>query len=289
MGNLLQKHPLASYYVIAFGISWGTVIYGAGGLEGFPAPTEQREANLPWVVLATVGGPSTAGPLAQLALRGNVGSRRGRLARWEHWHLAVGLFAPIAVASTLGLLCWLASPELCKPAIATAENKTELLLSGAGYGVIAGLLEELGWTGFAVPETRKHDGVVTTGVKVGIAWGLWHFLVAVWGSGGPDGSFVLDLFAPWIPWNLLVLPCHRVLMVMMCERTEESSILAAAIMHGTLTASLPLILQPPATGTALCFFHVVFAIVLASLAAVLALVSGKRSDRGVKVDWGKTN
>ena len=34
--------------------------------------------------------------------------------------------------------------------------------------------EELGWTGFAVPELRKRYGILTTGLIVGLLWGVWH-------------------------------------------------------------------------------------------------------------------
>jgi membrane protease YdiL (CAAX protease family) len=146
-----------------------------------------------------------------------------------------------------------------------------LVLIGVGYGVIAGFFEELGWSGFAMPETRKQGhGIVTTGLTVGLMWGLWHFLVALWGSGTEDGSFSFDLFIPWIPWNLLVLPCFRVLMVLLYERTQ--SIPSMSILHGSLTASLPLILMPPATGYALSGFYTILAAVLGI--AIVVLVNG---------------
>ena len=93
------------------------------------------------------------------------------------------------------------------------------------------------------------------------------FMVAIWGSGAEDGSFSFDLFVPWIPWNLLVLPCYRVLMLFLYDRTK--SILSMAIMHGSLTASLPLILMPPVTGYALSAFYTLFAVVLGTAIAVL--------------------
>ena len=41
-----------------------------------------------------------------------------------------------------------------------------------------GILEELGWTGFAVPTLlRLRYGVLSTGLIVGVLWGVLHFLV----------------------------------------------------------------------------------------------------------------
>lgn len=278
--TLIQQHPLASYFSIAFAISWSIVFYFVGGFQGFPATPKQAEKQSTAVVLATVAGPGIAGWAMTFLVYGEARDLRKRLFKWQRWYPLIGLFAPITVASILGALCLLVSPHKYLPAIFLTDDKMVLLLIGVGYGVIAGFSEELGWSGFAVPEMRKQGyGLLSTGVTVGVMWGLWHFLVAIWGSGAEDGSFSFDLFVPWIPWNLLILPCYRVLMVFLYDRTE--SILSMAIMHGSLTASLPLILMPPARGYALSAFYILFAVALGIVIAVL--VNGKQLGR-VKPD-----
>lgn len=274
--GLIQRHPVAIYYAIAFAISWGILFYFVGGLQGFPATPDATEKHLTAVVLATVAGPSIAGCTMTFVVYGDTRDLRERLFKWQRWYPLIGLFAPITVVTILGAFCLLFSSEKYIPAIITVDNKVALVLMGVGYGVIAGFFEELGWSGFAVPETRKQGyGIVTTGLMVGLMWGLWHFLVAVWGSGTEDGLFSFDLFIPWIPWNLLVLPFYRVLMVLFYERTQ--SIPSMAILHGTLTASLPLILMPPATGYALSVFYIIFAAMLGI--AIVVVVNGKYLER----------
>lgn len=266
--KFIQRHPLASYFAVAFAISWGIVFYSVGGLQGFPATPKQAEKQLTAVVLATVAGPSISGWAMTFLVYGETRDLRKRLFKWQRWYPLIGLPAPITVVLILGTLCLLVSSEKYRPAIFSTDDKMELLLIGVGYGLIAGIFEELGWSGFAVPEMRKQGfGLLCTGVTVGVMWGLWHFMVAIWGSGAEDGSFSFDLFVPWIPWNLLVLPCYRVLMVFLYDRTK--SILSMAIMHGSLTASLPLILMPPATGYALSAFYTLFTVVLGTAIAVL--------------------
>jgi hypothetical protein len=273
---LIRQNPVATYYAIAFAISWGLLFYFVGCLQGFPATPDAAENHLMAVVLATVAGPSIAGCAMTFLVYGDTRDLRERLFKWQRWYPFIGLFAPVTVVTILGALCLLVSSEHYLPAIVSADKKMALVLTGVGYGVIAGFFEELGWSGFVVPETRKQGyGIVATGLMVGLMWGLWHFLVAVWGSGTEDGSFSFDLFIPWIPWNLLVLPCYRVLMVLLYERTE--SIPSMAILHGTLTASLPLMLMPPATGYALSAFYTIFAAVLGI--AIVILVNGKYRER----------
>ena len=52
-----------------------------------------------------------------------------------------------------------------------------LLLIGLVVGLVTGIFEELGWTGFAIPRLRLRYGVLTTGLIVGVLWGAWHFLI----------------------------------------------------------------------------------------------------------------
>jgi Type II CAAX prenyl endopeptidase Rce1-like len=35
--------------------------------------------------------------------------------------------------------------------------------------------EDLGWTGFAIPQLSQRYSVVATGFIVGLLWGVWHF------------------------------------------------------------------------------------------------------------------
>ena len=104
-------------------------------------------------------------------------------------------------------------------------------------------MEELGWTGFAVPTlVRQRHSVLSTGLIVGLLWGTWHFLVAFWGSSTSSGALSLAIFLPAIIFYVGSLPAYRVLMVWVYDRTGES-MLVAMLMHAVFSASM-LILQP---------------------------------------------
>lgn len=277
--TFIEKHSLPTYVALTFAISWGGVLalVGPGGL---PATPEQTQALLPFVVLATLAGPSVAGLLLTGLAHGRSGRRafRSRLLRWRvgaRWYAIALAFAPLLVTVVL-LALSLFSPDFL-PGLVTADDRATLLLVGIGYGLAVGFFEELGWTGFAVPWLRRRHGVLTTGLTVGLVWGAWHFLVALWGSGDPSGAFSLALFVPWIPWNLAVLPAYRVLMVWVFDRTE--SLPVAALMHASLTASLPLILAPAATGAALTSFYLILAVALWAVVVVVTRTSGRPVSR----------
>jgi hypothetical protein len=104
-------------------------------------------------------------------------------------------------------------------------------------------LEELGWTGFAVPTLlRQRHGVLATGLFVGVLWGLWHFLISFWASGTSSGALSLAGFLPAVLFYVGSLPAYRVLMVWVYDRTGES-MFVAMLMHASFSASM-LIQQP---------------------------------------------
>jgi hypothetical protein len=278
----IERHPVPTYFALTFAISWGGVLLVIGGPGGIPGPPEQTELLLPFVVLATLAGPSVAGVLLTGLVHGRAGLRDllARMTRWRagvRWYAVALLSAPLLVTAVL-LALSLASPVFL-PGIVTSDDKVALLLVGIAYGLAAGFFEELGWTGFAVPRLRLRYGVLTTGLIVGLVWGAWHFLVAFWGSGTSSGALSLALFLPWVLWNVGVLPAYRVLMVWVYDRTG-GSLLVAMLMHASLTASLPLILMPLAiSGRGLLTLYLVLAVALWAVVVGVAVARDKHLSR----------
>jgi hypothetical protein len=240
----IQRHPVLTYYALVFAISWGGILIVVGP-GGFPATKAQSETLFPLVLLALFAGPSVAGIVLTGLVHGRAGFRDllARMTRWRvgaRWYAVALLTAPLLVAATL-LAFSLTSPEFL-PRILTSNEKATLLLFGLGWGLVGGgFLEELGWTGFAVPRLRLRYGVLTTGLIVGLLWGAWHYLVALWGSGTSSGELSLAVFLPAVLFYVGSLPAYRVLMVWVYDRTE--SLLVAMLMHASFSASM-LILQP---------------------------------------------
>jgi uncharacterized protein len=169
------------------------------------------------------------------------------------------------VTATL-LALSLTSPEFL-PGIFTSDDKVTLVLFGIGWGLVGGgLLEELGWTGFAVPTLlRQRHGVLATGLFVGLLWGAWHFLSNVWASGTSSGV-PLVLFMPASLFSFL--PPYRVLRVWVYERT--GSLLVAMLMHVSL-ANFTFILTPPLGGASYWIIGFAFAAVVWVIVAAVSL------------------
>jgi membrane protease YdiL (CAAX protease family) len=162
------------------------------------------------------------------------------------------------------------------PGIFTTSDLAFLLLFSIGWGLIGGgFLEELGWTGFAVPTLlRMRYGVLSTGLIVGVLWGALHFPVFVFASDTYSGALPLAIYLPAYLIILLVggLPAYRVLMVWVYERTE--SLLLAMLMHASYTA-FTFILGPLAlAGVALLIYDLVVAAALWIVVAAIAVING---------------
>jgi len=232
----LARHPVFSYCVLAFAISWGGVVLAVGP-GGFPGTVGEFETLLLPVVLAMLAGPSLAG----LVVVGIADGRSGLHDLWTRvltlsvdlrWYLAAIATAPLAVAATLSALS-LASPAF-RPGILSVADPTSHLVIGLLTGLAAGLCEELGWTGIAVPRLRRRHGVLATGLAVGLAWGAWHLLAIWWGSAPTAGGVPMAVYLPVM--TLSFLPPYRVLMVWVYDHTQSVGV--AMLMHASLTASV---------------------------------------------------
>jgi membrane protease YdiL (CAAX protease family) len=273
----IKRHPLLSYFALAFVISWAgiLIVVGPSGISANSLPSDMQVALLyPTMVV----GPSVAGLLLTGLLYGREGFRglRSRLLKWRvgaRWYAVALLTAPLAYAATLFVFS-LASPEFV-PAIFTAGGKAALVLGAIVGALFVSLFEELGWTGFAIPRMRLRYGVLATGLIVGLLWGAWHFLAFFVGVSNPAsnpyaGAIPLVLFLPALLFSSL--PAFRVLMVWVYDRTE--SLLLAIFMHASLLASqLSLGSVALTTGMPVVISNLVFTALLWAVVAAVALAN----------------
>jgi hypothetical protein len=271
----IKGHSVLAYFALTFAISWGgiLIVVGPGGILG---TKEQFETLLPVVILAMLAGPSVSSLLLTGLVSGRAGFREllSRLLRWRvgvRWYAVALLTAPLLMTA-IPLALSLLFPEFL-PGIITKSDKTSLLLMGIAAGLVAGIFEELGWTGFAIPRLRLRYSVLTTGLIVGVLWGAWHFLVNFWSSGSPSGVLSLTLLLHSVIFSVGILPAYRVLMVWVYDCT--GSLLVAMLMHLSLTAS-NVILVPLATGAHLVIWSLVLAAALWAVVAAVAVANGRQ-------------
>jgi hypothetical protein len=266
----IKRHAVLAYFILTFAISWGGVLLVIGGPGRIPGTEKQFNTLFPLAILAMVAGPSISGILSTGLVHGKAGLRDFlyRLLRWRVsicWYAVALLTAPLlmmAVALALSLLSLEFTPSLF-----TAKDKVAHVLFGLAVGLAAGIIEELGWTGFATPELRRRYSVLTTGLIVGVLWAVWHLLVAFWASGTVSGAFSLTSF---LLDPFLFLVGFRVLMVWVYDRTQ--SLLVGMLMHMSLTASARII-TPAIVGVPLLTFDFVWATAVWILVAAVVVAN----------------
>jgi membrane protease YdiL (CAAX protease family) len=275
---LIKSHPLLSYFVLTFAISWGGILIVVGGPGAIPGTKEQVETLFPIAILAMLAGPPVAGIVLTDLLYGRAGLHDllTRMRRWRveaRWYAVALLTAPLSMMAAL-LALSLTSPEYL-PGIFASDEKATLVLMGIVPGLAAGFLEELGWTGFAIPRMRLRYGVVGTGLFVGVPWGAWHILTnGLWASDIASGTLPLAIFLPAYLFTFLAgqLPAYRVLMVWVYDRTGES-LLLAMLMHASLTASTFILAPLAMSGVALLAVTLAYAAAAWVVVAVLAVAT----------------
>jgi len=261
--DFIKRNPVLCYFALTFTISWGGVLI-LGAPYGMPATQDQFAKVWPIVFLPYFLAPSLTSLLLTGLIYGRPGFRKllSRLFKWRvnfRWYATALLTAPLLVTAIL-LALSLTSPSFL-PQILTATGKVGLIMTGLVVGLIfGGFLEELGWTGFAIPELRQRYAVFTTGLIVGILHAVWHLLPTFWGSGDSSGALDLLLFLPPCLFYIGILPAFRVLMVWTYDRTK--SLLVAMLMHASLTASTLFILAPQTRGIPLIHYYLILTVAI---------------------------
>lgn len=255
------------YYSLMFAISWGCILIVLG-LGGFFGATPISDGQMPLVYVATLAGPSIAGLLSTFIIFGRSGIRdiKARLFRWRigaRWYAIALITAPLIMTTVLLSLS-------LTPAIVSSPDKVSLLISGIMAGLLVPLFEELGWTGFAVPQLRKDYSVLATGLIVGLLWGIWHFPLfssSATTSGVAPTIYLLVLLFSW-------LPAYRVLMVWVYDHTK--SLLVMILMHFPIVVSQFVLLPLNMSGISIITFDIIFTVVLWSIVAMIILSSRKK-------------
>jgi membrane protease YdiL (CAAX protease family) len=252
--NFIKRHPVLIYFIMAFAFSWGLIIIMAGP-GNIPLDTEQSKELLPLLYTLMLVGPSISGVLLIGIVNGKAGflSLRSRLFKWRvgvRWYVVALLTTPI-LASVVLLVLSLMSPEF-NFGIFKSDEKTSLLLSGILTGLLVGIFEEVGWSGFVVPNLRLRYNILITGLIVGLLWGAWHFIL-FWERDSFYGTLpLLILLGRLFAW----LPPFRVLMVWIYDRT--GSLLIVILTHASLVFTVTILVPMTITGKNLIIWILVW-------------------------------
>jgi membrane protease YdiL (CAAX protease family) len=192
--GLLQRHPLLSYFVMAYGFSWLGWLPYVLGKDGL--------GLLPWQ-LGQVGlipgaylGPLLSGFLMVGATEGKAGARHlwRRMVQWrEGWQWYVVALVGIPVISMLGFL---AIPDALAAFHPVFPQVILFLLLLLPIEILtSGLAEEPGWRGFALPRLQERYGPLLASIILGVLWQCWHLPLYLtdWGRDAGWLGISLDI------------------------------------------------------------------------------------------------
>lgn len=260
--NLIKRHPVSAYFVLTYAISWlGALAVAAPRLARGEALTKMDGLVMFPVMLL---GPSVAGLVLTRLVDGRIGfrellSRMHRVYVPARWYATLLIPAGLIAAVLLGL-----------KTILSAVFTPNTFLVGISFGIVAGFLEEIGWTGYAFPKMRSPVNVLGPAIILGLLWSLWHLPVINYlGVATPHGAY-------WPQFFLAFAAAMTAMRVMICwVYVNTSSVLLAQLLHVASTGSLVALSPTRVSPAQEALWYGVYAIALWMVVAIVAATFGK--------------
>ena len=256
----IPRDSLAAYFALTFTISWLGALTEA-------APHLIRHQSMPKMAGLLMFPVMLLGPfLSGIVLTRVVDGQnalhdllfRMALARLPlRWYAAL-LIPPVLVLAVLCFLRTFVSPGY-------APNR---FLMGILFGIPAGFLEEVGWTGYAFPKMRSHGHWLGPAVVLGLLWSAWHLpVVDHLGTATPHGDYWFRFFAAFT----FAMTAMRVLICWIYDNTN--SVLLSQLMHVSSTGSLVMFSPPRVTAPQEVLWYSLYGVAL--WLVVMAIVAKK--------------
>lgn len=264
-----MRNPVAAYFALTFTISWtGAFLVAAPYLlrhEAFP----KLAGILMFPVMLL--GPSLAGIAVSRMTGGREGLRSlfSQMVRWRfqgRWYAALAIPPALVLVVLLGL----------KTFVSPSYSPNHFWL-GASFGVPAGFLEEIGWTGCAFSLMSFESSGLAASVWLGVLWSLWHIPVVDYlGAVTPHRSY-------WLPFFLVFAAAMTVMRVLISwVYTNTKSVLSAQLMHVSSTGALVIFSPPLVAASQEVMWYGIYAAALWVSVAIVVKIFGKRLRRQIQ-------
>ena len=221
MSAVIKKYPVLSMFVLAFVFGAAPIVAVATGL--LPPGFDQLgalSASLAAIVVAAVEGR-----------KGGVRELLGRFLIWRvgiQWWAFALLFLVIPAVAALYLFSLFGGPTVDWSGLGPLYSVVPMILM---LTILAGMGEEFGWRGFAMPRLQARHNALVSSIIIGALWGLWHIpLFLVKGTT----QYEWRLNAGLIPAVLLytVFTIAWSIQYTWVFNNTKGSVLLAAVFHG---------------------------------------------------------
>ena len=262
----IRRHPIASYFIVTFTISWALALSVVSSELVQGRTISQLDGIL--MFPAMLVGQSVTGILMTRIVDGKRGLPElfGQMRKWRVGKYAAALFVPpVLILVTLYSLRSFVSPIFVP----------NVFIFGIGFGVIAGFLEEIGWTGYAFNKLGLRYSALVSAILLGGVWGLWHApVVDFLGAAYPHGQYWLPFYLSFIAIVMAV----RILIVWLYVNTR--SVLVAQATHSSSTGFLAVLAPAGVTSAQEAEWYALYALLLWILVTGIVLGFGKNLKTG---------
>lgn len=265
--KVLQRHPVVSYFVLTFSISWlGALCVAAPHLlRHEPVPKLAGILMFPAMLL----GPLVSSLALTSSIDGRVGIRE-LFRRMRPWTGAPVWYAALFIPPLLIYLVLLTLRDFVSPIFTPG-----LFWMGICFGIPAGIVEEIGWMGFAFPRMARTYGALVGAVILGLLWSLWHYPVIDYlGTATPHGAYKLRYFLAFA----CAMTAVRVIIAWLYTNTK--SLFLAQLLHISSTGSLVIFSPARVNAVQETFWYFAYAFLLWLVVGLIAARWGRNLTRG---------
>jgi len=235
MKSAISKHPLVSFFLLAFILSWIAV---APLILNPSLPPE------PFQALGALAGPTLAALIVMGATEGRHAFRPffARYVQWRAgiiWWLIVLFGTLISVTLIAGIIV---GTQVLSEFFANFGLAITTYLITLITGIILGpLWEEPGWRGFALPRLQVSYGPLLGTLILGVLWAIWHIpgYFGGWLLGSPIALLVSSVaFSIVMTWVYNNTRASILLMILLHSSSNATLALGALVLPAGMPASV---------------------------------------------------
>ena len=271
LSQVMRRHPLFFYFLMAFGFTWlyEVPIFGLLHLPHFP-----------WIIPAPFLGPTVSAFIMTALTERKPGVLR-LLRRYVLWRVGI----PWYLLVLLGVPALVLIPFLILPGALSAFHLpglsfwptylilylTELVFGGP-------LGEEPGWRGFALPRLQQRSGPLVGTLLLGVLWGLWHLplFLLIPGYDGAGTGFV-GILGPFFMFVINTIAL-AIIFTWIFNNTR-GSLLLAILLHASINTAGGVILLKlfPSLHMTLLFGLSLYSVFVVVALLIIAATRGRLS------------